>query len=145
MIPSYALFFWALFIFLVDLVLQLGWRWRTEIFAPLPGLFLALFIALYFGRTEEKNRARLEQLADRLRQLYKRAGQPALRVRRPRRLHFETHQALRELEKSLKTLERHHQIHSRRLRSPRMFIDDPNPVLDNMDQRISRLEEIDVK
>ena len=145
MIPSYALFFWALFIFLVDLVLQLGWRWRSEIFAPLPGLFLALFIALYFGRTEEKNRARLEQLADRLRQLYKRAGQPALRVRRPRRLHFETHQALRELEKSLKTLERHHQIHSRRLRSPRMFIDDPKPVLDNMDQRISRLEEIVVK
>ena len=142
MIPSYALFFWALFIFLVDLVLQLGWRWRSEIFAPFPAFFLALFIALYFGRTEEKNRARLEQLADRLRQLYKRAGQPALRVRRPRRLHFETHQALRELEKSLKTLERHHQIHSRRLRSPRMFIDDPNPVLDNMDQRISRLEEI---
>ena len=134
-----------LFIFLIDLVLQLGWRWRSEIFAPLPAFFLALFIALYFGWIEEKNRARLEQLADRLRQLYKRSGQPALRVRRPRRLHFETHQALRELEKSLKTLERHHQIHSRRLRSPRMFIDDPNPVLDNMDQRISRLEEIDVK
>ena len=148
MIPSYALFFWALFIFLVDLVLQLGWRWRSEIFAPFApflGFFFALFIALYFGRTEEKNRARLEQLADRLRQLYKRAGQPALRVRRPRRLHFETHQALRELEKSLKTLEHHHQIHSRRLRSPRMFIDDPKPVLDNMDQRLSRLEEIDVK
>ena len=136
-----ALFFLALFTFFVDLVLQLGWRWRAEIFAPVPAIFLALFIALYFGWIEEKNRARLEQLADRLRQLYKRTGKPALRVRRPRRLHFETHQALRELEKSLKTLERHHQIHSRRLRSPRMFIDDPNPVLDNMDQRISRLEE----
>ena len=148
MIPSYALFFSALFIFFVDLVLQLGWRWRTEIpayFASFPALFLALFIALYLGRTEEKNRERLEQLADRLRQLYKRAGQPALRVRRPRRLHFETHQALRELEKSLKTLERHHQIQSRRLRSPRMFIDDPKPVLDNLDQRLSRLEGIDVK
>ena len=108
------------------------------------GLAIAL-IVLYSAWTEEKNRARLEQLAERLRQLYKSTGQPALRVRRPRRLHFETHQALRELEKSLKTLERHHQIQSRRLRSPRMFIDDPKPVLDNMDQRISRLEEIDVK
>ena len=106
---------------------------------------LAIAIALYCGGIEEKNRERLEQLADRLRQLYKRAGQPALRVRRPRRLHFETHQALRELEKSLKTLERHHQIHSRRLRSPRIFSDDPKPFLDNMDQRLSRLEEIDVK
>ena len=46
---------------------------------------------------------------------------------------------------SLRTLERHYQIRGRRLRSPRMFIDDPNPVLDNMDQRLSRLEEIDVK
>ena len=114
--------------------------------------FLAIVIAFSFaiaivlyGRTEEKNRERLDQLADRLRQLYKRAGQPALRVRRPRRLHFEMHQALRELEKSLKTLERHHQIHSRRLRSPRMFFDDPKPVLDNLDQRLSRLEEIPVK
>ena len=148
MIPSYALFFWALFIFSVDLVLQLGWRWRAEIpayFASFSAFFLALFIALYLGRTEEKNRERLEQLADRLHQLYKRTGQPGLRVRRPRRLHFETHQALRELEKSLKTLERHHQVHSRRLRSPRMFIDDPKPVLDNMDQRLSRLEGIDAK
>ena len=106
---------------------------------------LAIFIALYCGGIEEKNRERLEQLADRLRQLYKHAGQPALRVRRPRRLHFETHRALRELEMSLRTLERHHQIQSRRLRSPRIFIDDPKPVLDNMDQRLSRLEEIDTK
>ena len=106
---------------------------------------IALCTALYFGWTEEENRQRLEQLADRLRRLYKRAGQPALRVRRPRRLHFETHRALRELEKSLKALEWHYQIQSRRLNSPRMFIDDPKPVLDNMDQRLSRLEEIDVK
>ena len=106
---------------------------------------LAIAIALYCGEIEEKNRERLEQLADRLRQLYKHAGRSALRVRRPRRLHFETHQALRELEKSLKTLERHHQIRGRRLRAPRMFIDDPKPVLDNLDQRLSRLEEIDVK
>ncbi|MDE2736943.1 MAG: hypothetical protein OXI72_21285 [Gemmatimonadota bacterium] len=106
---------------------------------------LAIFIALYCGGIEEKNRERLEQLADRLRQLYKCTGRPALRVRRPRRLHFEMHQALRELEKSLKTLERHHHIHSRRLRSPLLFIDDPKPFLDNMDERLSRLEEIDVK
>ena len=126
--------------------------WRVEIpayFVPFPAFFLALFLALfpalYFGWMEEKNRERLEQLADRLRQFYKRTGQPGLRVRRPRRLHFETHQALQELEKSLKTLERHHQIRGRRLRSPRMFIDDPKPVLDNMDQRLSRLEGIDVK
>ena len=114
-------------------------------FAPFPALFLVLFFPLYFGWVEEKNRERLEQLADRLRRLYKCAGRPALRVRRPRRLHFETHQALQELEKSLRTLERHHQIRLRRLRSPRMFIDDPKPVLDNMDQRLSRLEGIAVK
>ena len=110
--------------------------------------FLAIVIALSFAAialhcawTEEKNRERLEQLAERLRQLYKRAGRPALRVRRPRRLHFETHRALRDLEKSLKTLERHYQIRGRRLRHPRMFIDDLKPVLDNMDQRLSLLEE----
>lgn len=108
-------------------------------------LLLAIAIALYCGGIEEKNRERLEQLADRLRGLYKRAGQPALRIRRPRRLHFEMHRALRELEMSLRTLERHHQIQSRRLNSPRMFIDDPKPFLDNMDQRLSRLEEIDAK
>ena len=108
-------------------------------------LLLAIGRALYSAWIEEQNRERLEQLADRLRQLYKRAGQPALRVRRPRRLHFEMHQALRELEKSLKTLERHHQIRSHRLRSPRMFIDDPKPALDNLDQRLSRLEEVLVK
>ena len=146
MVSSYALFFLALFIFFIDLVLFLGWRAEIPAyFAPFPAFFLAFALPLYFGWTEEKNRERLEQLADRLRQLYKRTGQPALRVRRPRRLHFETHQALRELEKSLKTLERHHQIHSRRLRSPRIFIDDPKPILDNMDQRLSRLEEINVK
>ena len=146
MVSSYALFFLALFIFFVDLVLFLGWRAEIPAyFAPFPAFFLAFSLPLYFGWIEEKNRERLEQLADRLRQLYKRAGQPGLRVRRPRRLHFETHQALRELEKSLKTLERHHQVRSRRLRSPRMFIDDPKPVLDNMDQRLSRLEGIDVK
>ena len=108
-------------------------------------MYLALFPALYLGWIEEKNRERLEQLADQLRQLYKRSGQPALRVRRPRRLHFETHQALQELEKSLKALERHYQIRSHRLRSPRMFIDDPKPALDNLDQRLSRLKKIDAK
>ena len=35
--------------------------------------------------------------------------------------------------------------HSRRLRSPRMFIDDPKPFLDNIDQRLSRLEEVTVE
>ena len=136
----------ALFIFFVDIVLFLVWKAEIPAyFAPFPALFLAFFLALYFGRIEEKSRERLEQLADRLRQLYKRADRPVLRVRRPRRLHFETHRALRELEMSLRTLERYHQIQSRRLRSPRMFIDDPKPALDNMDQRLSRLEEIDVK
>ena len=150
MIPVYALCFFLIDFFLLLFIpfrgpyLGLGVEIPTY-FAPFSALFLAFFPALYFGWIEEKNRERLEQLADRLRQLYKRAGQPALRVRRPRRLHFETHQALRELEKSLKTLERHYQIRGRRLRSPRMFIDDPKPVLDNMDQRLSRLEEIDVK
>lgn len=114
-------------------------------FSPFLAIVFSLAIALYFGWIEEKNRERLEQLADRLRRLYKRAGQPALRVRRPRRLHFEMHRALRELEMSLRTLERHHQIQSRRLNSPRMLIDDPKPFLDNMDQRLLRLEEIDAK
>ena len=106
--------------------------------------FLAIGTTLLVG-IEEKNRERLEQLADRLRQLYKRAGQPALRVRRPRRLHFEMRRAVRELDMSLRTLERHHQIQSRREHYPRLFIDDPKPVLDNMEQRLSRLEEIDAK
>ena len=123
MVLACALFFFFIDFFLIFSFPFLGpyLGWRVEIpayFVPFPAFFLALFPALYLGWMEEKNRERLEQLADRLRRLYKRAGQPALRVRRPRRLHFETHQALRVLEKSLKILERHHQIHSRRLRSP---------------------------
>ena len=150
MVPAYALCFFFIDFFLLLFCPFWGpyLGWSVEIpayFVPFPALFLALFPALYLGWSEEKNRERLEQLADQLRQLYKRSGQPALRIRRPRRLHFETHQALRELEKSLKTLERHHQVRSRRLRSPRMFIDDPKPALDNLDQRLSRLEEIDIK
>ena len=154
MVPAYALCFFFIDFFLLLFVPFWGpyLGWSVEIpayFVPFPALFpalfLALFPALYLGWTEEKNRERLEQLADQLGQLYKRSGQPALRVRRPRRLHFETHQALQELEKSLKALERHYQIRGRRLRSPRMFIDDPKPVFDNMDQRLSRLEEIAVK
>ena len=150
MVPAYALWFFFIDFFLLLFCPFWGpyLGWSVEIpayFVPFPALFLALFPALYLGWIEEKNRERLEQLADQLRQLYKRAGQPGLRVRRPRRLHFETHQALRELEKSLKTLERHHQIRSHRLSSPRMFIDDPKPALDNLDQRLSRLEEVLVK
>ena len=124
----------------VDIVLFLGSR-DTSLFP----CFSPYFPALYLGGIEEKNRKRLEQLADRTAPALQARWSAGLRVRRPRRLHFETHQALRELEKSLKTLERHHQIHSRRLRSPRMFIDDPKPALDNLDQRLKRLEEILVK
>lgn len=147
---AYALGFFLLDFFLLFLFLFLGpyLGWGAEIpdyFALFPVLFFALASALYFGWSEEKKRERLEQLADRLRRLYKHTGQPALRVRRPRRLHFETNQALRELEKSLKALERHYQIRDRRLRQSRMFIDDPKPVLDDMNQRISRLEEVAVK
>ena len=150
MVPACALCFFFIDFFLLLFCPFWGpyLGWSVEIpayFVPFPALFLALFPALYLGWIEEKNRERLEQLADQLRQLYKRAGQPGLRVRRPRRLHFETHQALRELEKGLKTLERHHQVRSRRLRSPRMFIDDPKPALDNLGQRLSRLEEVLVK
>ena len=142
MILAYALFFFLLDIVLLFFTLSLGWKVEIPAYFA---LYPALFPVLYLAWRAEKNRARLEQLADRLRRLYKRAGQPALRVRRPRRLHLETHQALQELEKSLRILERHHQIRIRRLRYPRLFFDDPKPVLDNMAQRLSRLEEIDVK
>ena len=143
MVAAGALFFFFLDIVLLSFSVYLGWRVEIPAyFAPYSALFPALFPALYLGWIEEKNRKRLEQLADRLRRLYKCAGQPALRVRRPRRLHFETHQALQELEKSLSILERHYQIRGRRLRYPRMFFDDHKPALDNMDQRISRLEEV---
>lgn len=146
MVLACALFFFLLdfFLLLSSLSLGLDFGWKVEI----PAYFFlipALIPALYFGWSAEKNRERLEQLADRLRLLYKDAGRPALRVRRPRRLHFETHQALRELEKSLRTLELHYQIWDRRQRHPRVFIDDPKPILDNMNQRISRLEEVAVK
>ena len=150
MVLAYALGSFVLDFFLLFLFLFLGpyLGWGAEIpdyFALAPALVLVLASALYFGWSQEKKRERLEQLADRLRRLYKRTGQPALRVRRPRRLHFETNQALRELEKSLMALERHYQIRDRRLSQSRMFIDDPKPVLDDMNQRISRLEEVAVK
>lgn len=130
----------ALFVFFMDIVLFLGWR--AEIPVNFVLFFFALFFPLYFGWRAEKQRERLEKLANRLRRLYEHTGQPGLRVRRPRRLHLEMHQALRELEKSLRTLERHHQIQRRRLRYPRLLIDDPKSVLDNMEQRLSRLEEV---
>ena len=83
MIPIYALCFFFINFFL--LLFNPFWGqylgWRAEIpayFVPFSALFLAFFPALYFGWIEEKNRERLEQLADRLRRLYKRAGQPAL-------------------------------------------------------------------
>lgn len=107
--------------------------------------FLTLLLVIGLGWVEAKNRQRLEELAERLRLLYKRTGQPALRIRRPRKLHFETHRAIRELEKSLSILERHHQIQGRRRRAPRMFIDNLNPVFDDMEKRIVRLEEIAVE
>ena len=130
----------ALLIFFLDIVLFFGWR--AEISTNFVLFFFALLFPLYFGWRAEKQRARLEQLADRLRRLYEHGGRPGLRVRRPRRLHLEMHQALRDMEKSLRTLERHHQIQRRRLRYPRLLIDDPKSVLDNMDQRLSRLEEV---
>lgn len=146
MVLAYALFFFVLDFFLLLSFLFLGLDLGQKVNIPAYFFLIpALIPALYFGWSAEKNRERLEQLADRLRRLYKDAGRPALRVRRPRRLHFETHQALRELEKSLRTLERHYQIQDRRLRHPRVLIDDPKPVLDSMNQRISRLEEVAVK
>ena len=104
--------------------------------------FAIVFFILFLGGTEEEEQERLERLADRLRRLYEHTGQPGLRVARLRRLPYEMHRALRALEMSLRSLERHHRIQGRRPPYFRLFMHDSGPVFDNLELRLSRLEEI---
>ena len=105
-------------------------------------VFLLLFLGLFLGGIEEEEQERLEGLADRLQRLYEHTGQRGFRVARLRRLPYEMHRALRALEMSLRSLERHHRIQGRRPPCFRLFMHDSEPVFDNLEQRLSRLEEI---
>ena len=101
-----------------------------------------VFVLLFLGRTEEEEEERLEALADRLQRLYEHTGQRGFRTARLRRLPYEMHRALRTLEMSLKSLERHHRIQGRRPPYFRLFMHDSDSFFDNLEQRLSRLEEI---
>ena len=105
------------------------------------GLAIVFWI-LFLGRTEEEEQERLEALADRLQRLYEHTGQRGFRAARLRRLPYEMHRALRTLEMSLRSLERHHRIQGRRPPYFRLFMHDSEPVFDNLEQRLSRLEKI---
>ena len=101
-----------------------------------------VFILLFLGRTEEEEQERLEELTERLQRLYEHTGQRGFRAARLRRLPYEMHRALRALEMSLKSLERNHEVQGRRPPYSRLFMHDSGPVFDNLEQRLSRLEEI---
>lgn len=105
-------------------------------------VFLILFLGLFFGGIEEEEQERLEGLTDRLQRLYEHTGQRGFRAARLRRLPYEMHRAIRALEMSLKSLERHHQVRGRRPPYSRLFMHDFGPVFENLEQRLSRLEEI---
>ena len=101
-----------------------------------------VFILLFLGGIEEEEQERLEELTERLQRLYEHTGQRGFRAARLRRLPYEMHRALRALEMSLKSLERNHQVQGRRPPYSRLFMHDSGPVFDNLEQRLSRLEEI---
>ena len=111
-------------------------------FIPSVIAFAIVFILLFLGWFEEEEQERLEELTERLQRLYEHTGQRGFRAARLRRLPYEMHRALRALEMSLKSLERHHQVQVRRPPYSRLFMHDSGPVFDNLEQRLSRLEEI---
>ena len=112
------------------------------IFIPSVIGLVIVFVILFLGRTEEEEEERLEALADRLQRLYEQTGQRGFRTARLRRLPYEMHRALRTLEMSLRSLERHHRIQGRRPPYFRLFTHDSGSFFDNLEQRLSRLEEI---
>lgn len=112
------------------------------IFIPSVIGLVIVFLLLFLGRTEEEEEERLEALADRLQRLYEHTGQRGFRTARLRRLPYEMHRALRTLEMSLRSLERHHRIQGRRPPYYRLFMHDSDSFFDNLEQRLSRLEEI---
>ena len=95
------------------------------------GFAIAFFI-LFLGGIEEEEQERLEGLNDRLQRLNEHTGQRGFRVARLRRLPYEMHRALRALETSLRSLERHHRIQGRRPPCFRLFRHDSEPVFDNL-------------
>lgn len=112
------------------------------IFIPSVVGFAIVFLILFLGRTEEEEQERLEALADRLQRLYEPTGQRGFRAARLRRLPYEMHRVLRTLEMSLRSLERHHRIQGRRPPYSRLFMHDSGSFFDNLERRLSRLEEI---
>ena len=105
-----------------------------------PIISLPIFVALlglYALLSEEAERQRLAKLTERLADLYRQAGQSGLRARRIKRFPFAMHLALRQLDQSVKALERRQQIRSRR---PSISLTDNKPVLDNLEERIGNLE-----
>ena len=111
-------------------------------FIPSVIAFALVFILLFLGGIEEEEQERLEELTERLQSLYEHTGQRGFRTARLRRLPYEMHRALRTLEMSLRSLERHHRIQGRRPPYYRLFMHDSGSFFDNLEQRLSRLEEI---
>ena len=103
-------------------------------------VLIPLAVVLYVAWTAEKQRERVEQLAGRLRRLCESTGRPEIRTRRPRRLPMDVPLAILSVEKSLRALERGQGIRSRRPRHPLLFLEHKT-LIENLEQRVSRLEE----
>ena len=112
------------------------------IFSPLflmPFLVAMVAGVVYLAWIAEKERERVEQLADRLRRLCQSAGRPAIRRRRPRLLPLDVHAAILSVDRSLRSLERDQGIRSRRL-PPRLLFLEHRTLIDDLEQRVSQLE-----
>ena len=112
-------------------------------FDLLAAAFISIIIPLaaaYLAWASEKERGRVEQLAARLRRLCESTGRPHIRLRRPRRLPLDVHAAILSVEKSLRALERDQGIRSRRL-PPHLLFLESRTLVDDLEQRVSRLEE----
>ncbi len=110
------------------------------IFIPFVSFIPLAAIFAYLAWSAEKEVDRVEQLAARLRRLCESSGRPGIGTRRPRRLSLDVHLAIQSLDKSLRSLERDQGIHSRRPSHHRLFLQ-TGSVIDDLEQRVSRLEE----
>lgn len=105
----------------------------------MPFLVVLVGAVAYIAWIAEKERERVEQLADRLRRLCQSAGRPAIRRRRPRLMPLDVPAAILSVDRSLRALERDRGIRSRRL-PPHLLFLEHKTLIDNLEQRVSKLE-----
>lgn len=107
-------------------------------FAAVGVILPAAVVVWARGATREGER--VEQLATRLRRLCESTGRPEIRTLRPRLLSPDAQTAIRSLDRSLRSLERHQGIRSCRLPHHRSLWGS-KALIGDLEQRIFRLEQ----